>query len=279
MAVKIYKPTSPGRRKSSVATFEDITKHQPAKSLTMMLKSSGGRNVQGKITVRHRGGGNKRYYRVIDFKQDRYDALATVTAIEYDPNRTSRIALIKYPDGEQRYILAPQDLRVGMTVVSSRRPVPIQVGNRTALEHLPVGMMVHNIELQPGKGGEIVRSAGVGATLMGVEGEYAQLKMPSGEIRLVPKAAGGSIGQLSNPDHINVRLGKAGRRRYLGIRPSVRGKAMNPVDHPHGGGEGVNPIGLKYPKTPWGKHARGVKTRRKHRRSDGFILQRRLTHK
>ncbi|MFH0828605.1 MAG: 50S ribosomal protein L2 [Candidatus Kerfeldbacteria bacterium] len=275
MAVKIYKPTSPGRRKSSVSTFDDITKYEPTKSLTAILKSNAGRNVQGKITVRHQGAGHKRFYRIIDFLQDRFDVPAVVQSIEYDPNRSARIALLKYLDGEQRYILAPQDLNVGMTVVSSRKPVPIQVANRTTLEHVPIGMFVHNIELSPGKGGEIVRSAGTAATLMGVEGEYAQVRLPSGEIRLVSKRSTASIGQMGNIDHMNVRLGKAGRKRFLGIRPSVRGKAMNPVDHPHGGGEGVNPIGLKYPKTPWGKHALGVKTRRKYRRSDHLILERR----
>lgn len=275
MGIRIYKPTSPGRRKSSVIAFEDVTKQEPQKSLIRSLHSKAGRNASGKITVRHQGGRHKRYYRLIDFRQDRTDVPSTVTAIEYDPNRSARIALIQFPDGERRYILAPNELTVGMTVLASRNPVPIQVGNRTSLMHIPVGMLVHNVELVPGKGGEIVRSAGVGAMLMGVEGEYAQLKLPSGEVRLVPKVSAASLGQMGNIDHRNVRFGKAGRKRHIGIRPSVRGKAMNPVDHPHGGGEGVNPIGLKYPKTPWGKHALGVKTRRKHRRSDHLILQRR----
>ncbi len=275
MAVRIYKPTSPGRRKSSVSGFREITKREPEKSLTSVIVNQAGRNMHGKITVRHQGGGNKRFYRMVDFRQDRYDAPATVRAIEYDPNRSAHIALIQYQDGEKRYILAPQDLAVGMTVVSSQKPVPVQVANRTALEHVPVGMFVHNVELHPGKGGEIVRSAGAAAMLMGIEGDYAQLKLPSGEIRLVSKRAAATIGQVGNVDRMNVRWGKAGRMRHRGIRPSVRGKAMNPVDHPHGGGEGVNPIGLKYPKTPWGKHAHGVKTRRKHRRSDYLILERR----
>lgn len=275
MAVRIYRPTSPGRRKSSVSSFEEITKHEPVKALTVMLKSKGGRNVSGKITVRHQGGGHKRYYRLVDFLQNRYDAPAKVTAIEYDPNRSARIALVRFADGEQRYILAPQELAVGMTVVSSKSSVPIQVGNRAPIERIPVGMVVHNVELTPGKGGEVVRSAGSGATIMSVEGDYAQLKFPSGEIRMVSKLSAASIGQVGNIDHLNIRWGKAGRMRHRGIRPSVRGKAMNPVDHPHGGGEGVNPIGLKYPKTPWGKHALGVRTRRKHRRSQQFIIQRR----
>lgn len=275
MAVRIYKPTSPGRRKSSVSSFHEITKWKPEKSLVAVRSAHAGRNMHGKITVRHQGGGNKRYYRFVDFKQDRFDAPATVRTIEYDPNRSARIALIEFQDGEKRYILAPQGLTVGMSVVSSKKPVAIETANRAPLEHIPVGMFVHNVELQPGKGGEIVRSAGAAAMLMAIEGEHAQLKLPSGEIRLVPKTASASIGQIGNIDHFNVRLGKAGRTRHLGIRPSVRGKAMNPVDHPHGGGEGVNPIGLKYPKTPWGKHALGVKTRRKHRRSDYLIIERR----
>ncbi len=275
MGIRIYKPTSPGRRKSSVSTFDEITKHEPEKSLTVILKNQAGRNMYGRITVRHQGGGNKRFYRIIDFKQSRVDVPAKVLSVEYDPNRSSRISLIQYPDGEKRYILWPADLKVDMTIISSHNPVPIQVGNRTALKNIPVGMLVHSVELLPGKGGEVVRSAGAGAAIMAIEGDYAQLKFPSGEIRLVPKTCMATMGQLGNADHMNIRRGKAGRNRYLGIRPSVRGKAMNPVDHPHGGGEGVNPIGLKYPKTPWGKHALGVKTRRKHRASDRFILQRR----
>lgn len=275
MGIRIYKPTSPGRRKSSVSTFEEITKSRPEKSLRVILKNQAGRNMYGRITVRHQGGGHKRFYRLIDFKQLRVDAPATVLGIEYDPNRSARIALLQYADGEKRYILWPLNLTVGMTVMSSKNPVAIQPGNRTSLKNIPVGMMVHNIELLPGKGGEIVRSAGTGATIMASEGEYAQLKLPSGEIRLVPKDCMATIGQLGNTDHFNVRLGKAGRKRHRGIRPSVRGKVMNPVDHPHGGGEGVNPIGLKYPKTPWGKHALGVKTRKRHRASNRFIVQRR----
>ncbi|MBI5404937.1 MAG: 50S ribosomal protein L2 [Candidatus Kerfeldbacteria bacterium] len=275
MGIRIYKPTSPGRRKSSVSTFEEITKWKPEKSLTKIIKNQAGRNTQGKITVRHQGGGHKRYYRMIDFKQDRYDVPAKVTAIEYDPNRSSRIALLEYPDGEKRYILAPVDLKVGMSVVSSKGSVPVQAGNRAPIEAIPVGMAIHNLELVPGKGGEIVRSAGAAAVVQAIEGDYAQIKLPSGEIRQVLKRVAATIGQVGNVDHQNIRWGKAGRMRHRGIRPSVRGKAMNPVDHPHGGGEGVNPIGLKYPKTPWGKHALGVKTRRKHRRSDRLIMQRR----
>ncbi|MBI4090174.1 MAG: 50S ribosomal protein L2, partial [Candidatus Kerfeldbacteria bacterium] len=275
MPVRIYKPTSPGRRKSSVSTFQEITKHEPEKALIVSLPSRAGRNVQGKITVRHQGSGHKQYYRLVDFKRERYDLPATVKAIEYDPNRSARLALLEYSDGEKRYILAPLELQIGMRVVSSHTAVPIQAGNRAPLEKIPVGQLVHNVELTPGKGGEIVRSAGTAATLMAIEGDFAHLKLPSGEVRMVPRQSAATIGQVSNVDHFNVRWGKAGRMRHRGIRPSVRGKAMNPVDHPHGGGEGVNPIGLKYPKTPWGKHALGVKTRRKHRRSDYLIIRHR----
>ena len=274
MPIKIYKPTSPGRRNSSVDAFEDITKTRPEKSLIVIRKSHGGRNAQGKITVRHRGGGVKKYYRLIDFKQDKFNSPAKVLAIEYDPNRGARIALVGYSDGEKRYIIAPIDLKVGEEILSSMSKAEIKVGNRMPLEHIPVGRMVYNIELTPGKGGEIVRSAGVGAEIVAIEGDYVTIKLPSGEIRKVPKSCLASIGQVSNPDYMHIRWGKAGRVRHLGFRPSVRGKAMNPVDHPHGGGEGNQPIGLKHPKTPWGKPALGVKTR-KNKASDKLIIQRR----
>ncbi len=262
MSIRLYKPNTPGRRLASVLDTSDLTDKPRERRLAVTLTPKSGRNNQGKITVRHRGGRSKRFYRLVDFKQDRLDTPAKVVALEYDPNRSGRLALLEWPDGERRYILAPLGLAVGASVISSNGKSDISTGNRLPLEHIPTGLMLHNIELKPGEGGQIVRSAGVGATLMVVEGRFAQLKMPSGEIRLVPKAARASIGQLGNIDHINVRLGKAGRKRWQGIRPTVRGKAMNPVDHPHGGGEGVQPIGLKHPKTPWGKPALGVKTRR-----------------
>lgn len=229
--------------------------------------------------MRHRGGGEKKYYRLVDFKRDKFDIPAKVEAIEYDPNRSSRIALIVYRDGERRYIIAPQDLKVGDEIVSSKGRVEIKIGNRMSLENIPVGFMVYNIELVPGQGGKIVRSAGARATTMAIEGKYAQLKLPSGEVRLLPRKCMATIGEVSNPDHRHIKLGKAGRSRHLGIRPSVRGKAMNPVDHPHGGGEGHNPIGLKRPKTPWGKPALGVKTRKKKKWSNKFIIKRRTKRK
>lgn len=275
MPIKRYKPTTPGRRKASVTGFRDITKKEPEKSLVKIKKRKGGRNSRGKITVRHKGGGAKRYYRIIDFKREKFDVPAKVLAIEYDPNRSARIALVQYPGGEKRYIIAPEGLKVGMEIMSSQKRIEIKTGNRLALEFIPIGMMIYNIELTPGKGGEIVRSAGSGATILAVEGGYAHLKLPSGEIRKVPKRALATVGQVSSVDHRTIRLGKAGRSRWLGIRPSVRGKAMNPVDHPHGGGEGRQPIGLKHPKTPWGKPALGARTRRKGKKSDTLIIKRR----
>ena len=275
MALKIYKPTTPGRRHATVDAFTDVTKTEPEKSLIIIKKRSGGRNAQGKITVRHRGGGARRYIRMVDFIRNRYDSPATVSAIEYDPNRGARLALIEYPDGLRSYIIAPQDLTVGMPVVSSRSAVAIKPGNRMPLEHVPVGVTLHSIELQPGGGGKLARGAGLGAQLLAVEGAYAQLKLPSGEIRLVSKECAGTVGLVGNPDHRLIRLGKAGRTRHLGIRPSVRGKAMNPIDHPHGGGEGKHPIGMPFPKTKWGKHALGVKTRDPKKWSNNLILQRR----
>ncbi len=279
MPVKIYKPTTPARRKTSVSTFEEITDKSSVKYLLKIKKSRAGRNVHGKITVRHRGGGAKKYYRVIDFKRNKFDIPAVVEAVEYDPNRSARIALLKYRDGERRYMVAPLELKVGDEVVSSNKKQKIAVGNRMPLKYVPMGIMVYNIELIPGKGAQLVRSAGTGAMIMAVEGKYAQIKLPSTEIRLVPKDCLGTIGQVSNVDHKNIRLGKAGRKRRMGIRPTVRGKAMNPVDHPHGGGEGCCPIGMKAPKTPWGKKALGVKTRKNNRSSNRMIVQRRKNKK
>ncbi len=272
--LKQYKPTSPGRRNASCDEFADITKTEPEKSLIVIRKQMSGRNNQGKITVRHRGGGARRYIRIVDFLQERTDP-AKVLAIEYDPNRSSRIALLGYADGVKRYIIAPLDLKVGDEVQSAFTRIDVKLANRMPLQDIPIGLLVHNVELVPGQGGKIIRSAGSSTQLLAHEGDYAQLKMPSGEIRLVSKKARASIGIVSNPDHHLLRLGKAGRKRHLGRRPEVRGKAMNPVDHPHGGGEGRNPIGLPYPKTKWGKHALGVKTRRHKKYSNKMILQRR----
>lgn len=275
MPIRIYKPTSPGRRKTSVDTFSDITRKKPEKKLIKIKKKTGGRNITGRITVRHRGGGAKQYYRLIDYKQDKFDIPAKVEAIEYDPNRRARIALLKYSDGEKRYIITPLDLKVGDEVISSKKRTEIKAGNRMPLEHLPLGSLIYNIEIDPGKGAQLVRTAGSTAKLMAVEGEYATIRLPSSEVRLIPKKSLATIGQVSNPDTIHLRIGKAGRARHLGIRPTVRGKAMNPVDHPHGGGEGGSPIGMKAPKTPWGKKALGVITRKENKYSDKFIIQRR----
>lgn len=274
MPIKKYRPTSPGRRISSVQDFSDITTNEPEKSLIIPRKQLAGR-LNGKITVRHQGGGEKQYVRIVDFIRDKFDIPAKVATIEYDPGRGARISLVVYSDGEKRYIVAPDGLKVGSTIVSSKEKAEISVGNRLPLEKLPVGVMVHSVELQPGKGGQIGRGAGVSIQLMAVEGPYATLRLPSGETRNVPKAAMATIGTVSNPDWRLVRWGKAGRMRHRGIRPTVRGKAMNPVDHPHGGGEGKHPIGMKYAKTKWGKHALGVKTRKNHRASNALIIQRR----
>mgnify|MGYP001567057775 FL=1 len=275
MALKFYKPTTPGRRFASVDTFSDVTKTEPEKKLIFIKKRSGGRNAQGKITVRHRGGGAGRYIRLVDFKQEKYGVVGKVLAIEYDPGRGPRIALVEYLDKEKRYILAPMDLKVDDQVVSSRSRVDVKIGSRMPLEFIPVGVMVHNLEFFPGKGGQVVRGAGLGSQIMALEGDFALIKLPSGEIRKFSKDCSASIGMLGNPDARLVRLGKAGRTRHLGIKPTVRGKAMNPVDHPHGGGEGKHPIGMKFPKTKWGKHALGVKTRRPKKWSDKYILTRR----
>ena len=273
MPVKVYKPTSPGRRDMSVSTFEEITRVAPEKSLITPLRQKAGRNNQGKITVRHRGGGHKRRYRMIDFKRDKHDIPATVTAIEYDPNRTARIALLTYADGEKRYILAPVNLEVGDQVMSGPE-AEIRVGNALPIYRIPLGTQLHNIELQPGKGGQLVRSAGTSAQLMAKEGVYAQIRLPSGEVRYIGQNCLATIGQVSNVEHSNISFGKAGRKRWLGIRPTVRGSAMDPDSHPHGGGEGRAPVGMPGPKTPWGKPALGAKTRR-NKRTDKYIVRRR----
>lgn len=273
MAVKTYKPTSPGRRGMSGATFEEITKDRPERSLTTALRKSGGRNAHGKITVRHRGGGHRRHYRQIDFKRDKIGVPARVAAIEYDPNRSARIALLHYADGEKRYILAPLDLRVGDTVLSGPQ-AELRPGNTLPIANIPVGTQIHNVELQPGRGGQLARSAGSSVQLLGKEGEYAQLRLPSGEVRLVRQVCTATIGEVGNLDHSNIKLGKAGRKRYLGIRPTVRGTAMSPRDHPHGGGEGRQPAGMPGPKSPWGKPTRGKKTRN-NKQTDKYIVRRR----
>ncbi len=274
MPVKKMKPTSPGLRQMTVADFSALTKKEPEKSLTEPLPKKAGRNAQGRIAVRHRGGGHKRLYRKIDFKRQKEGVPARVIALEYDPNRSARIALLRYADGEKSYILAPVGLKVG-DEVSAGAGSDIKPGNAMQLADLPVGTVIHNIELEPGRGGAMVRSAGVGAQLMAKEGAYALLRLPSGELRRVLARCRATVGQVGNPEHENINLGKAGRSRHLGRRPSVRGVAMNPVDHPHGGGEGKSPIGHKHPLTPWGKPALGVKTRAKHKRSDRLIVRRR----
>ncbi len=273
MPIRVYKPTTPGRRGASVSTFEEITKTEPEKSLVVPLKKTGGRNNQGRITTRHRGGGAKRLYRIIDFKRDKIGIPARVAAIEYDPNRSARIALLHYVDGEKRYILAPVGLQVGDTVMSGPE-AEIKPGNALPLANIPVGTLIHNIELEPGRGGVLVRSAGTAAQLMAKEGDYALVRLPSGEVRYILARCMATVGQVGNVEHNAIRLGKAGRRRHMGWRPAVRGSAMTPRDHPHGGGEGRAPIGLPGPKTPWGKPARGVKTRGK-KVSDKFIVRRR----
>ncbi|HEY8363227.1 MAG TPA: 50S ribosomal protein L2 [Tissierellaceae bacterium] len=274
MSVRKFKATSPGLRQMTVLTFDEITKTEPEKSLVVSLKKSAGRNSQGRITIRHRGGGAKRKYRIIDFKRDKDGIPGRVAAIEYDPNRTANIALINYADGEKRYILAPNDLKVG-DIIESGEHADIKVGNTLKLRDIPVGTIVHNIELYPGKGGQIARAAGAYAQLMGKEGDYAQLRLPSGEFRLIRLDCKATIGQVGNISHELVNIGKAGRSRHMGRRPHVRGSAMNPVDHPHGGGEGKAPIGRPTPVTPWGKPTLGLKTRKKHKASDKYIIRRR----
>lgn len=273
MAIKRYKPTSPARRFMSVSAFSEITTTTPEKSLLVSLNKTGGRNAQGKITVRHIGGGNRQKYRIIDFKRNKDNIPAKVVSIEYDPNRSANIALLCYADGEKRYILAPLGLTVGDTVMSGPN-ADIKVGNALPLENIPVGTLVHNIELQPKKGGQLVRSAGVAAQLMGKEGKYAILRLPSGEMRYVLVVCRATIGQIGNLDHEIVRVGKAGKTRHQGVRPSVRGVVMNPCDHPHGGGEGKSPVGMPSPVTPWGKPALGYKTRKKKNASNKMIIKR-----
>lgn len=275
MPVKKYRPTSPGRRLASVSSFAELTAGPPYKPLLRVRHERAGRNAAGKITVRHRGGGAKRFIRLVDFVQAKFDVPATVATIEYDPARQARLARLRYADGEQRYMLAPDGLAVGATVVSSRQRVEMKTGNRMPLEMIPPGTPICNVELRPGKGGELARSAGTTVKLLAIDGPWAQLELPSKEVRLASKHCLATIGQVSNPDAMHVRWGKAGRMRHRGRRPTVRGKAQNPVDHPHGGGEGNQPIGLQAPKTKWGKLAFGVKTRPVKKYSNRMILQRR----
>lgn len=274
MGIKKYKPTTPGQRGMTVSTFEEITAKAPEKSLTVTLKKHAGRNVRGKITVRHRGGGTRPKYRIIDFKRRKDDIPGAVKTIEYDPNRSANIALIVYADGEKRYILAPDKLKVG-DVIYSGPEADIKVGNALPIANIPVGTMIHNIELKPGKGGQMARSAGNAAQLMAKEDKYAQVRLPSGEVRKVLVQCRATIGEVGNADHSNIQIGKAGRKRHMGIRPTVRGSVMNPNDHPHGGGEGRAPIGRKGPVTPWGKPALGYKTRKKNKASNQYIVKRR----
>ncbi len=272
MAIRVYKPTSPARRFMSVLTFEEVTKKKPDKALVQIKKNHAGRNNQGKITVRHQGGGNKVKYRLIDFRRNKDNIPAKVAAIEYDPNRTAFIALLHYADGEKRYILAPIDLRVGDVVVSGEN-ADIKPGNCLPLRAIPLGTLIHNLEIIPGRGGQLVRSAGDAAQLMAKEGKWAQVRLPSGEVRVISMDAKATIGTVSNSDHSNVRIGKAGRSRHMGIRPTVRGVVMNPVDHPHGGGEGRSPVGMPAPMSPWGKPTQGVKTRKHRKYSDKMIVK------
>ncbi len=274
MAIKTYKPTTPGHRQMSVTDYSVLSKVEPEKSLLTSLKKNSGRNSYGRITVRHRGGGNRRKYRIIDFKRDKADMKANVLTIEYDPNRSAHIALVQYEDGEKRYIIAPNGLKVGDVVMSGPN-ADIKPGNALPMTNIPVGTFIHNVELHPGKGAQLARSAGIMAQLMAKEGAYALIRLPSGELRNVPVGCMATIGQVGNIDHENVKVGKAGRTRHMGIRPTVRGSVMNPVDHPHGGGEGKSPVGRPGPVTPWGKPALGYKTRAKHHRSDKFIVKRR----
>ena len=274
MAIKKYNPTTPGLRGMTVSTFEEITCDTPEKSLTVTLKKHAGRNVRGKITVRHRGGGYRPKYRIIGFKRDKDGVPGTVATIEYDPNRTANIALINYADGEKRYIIAPNKLNVG-DVIESGAEADIKVGNALPLANIPVGTIIHNVELKAGKGGQMVRSAGNGAQLMAKEGAFAQVRLPSGEVRKVHIGCRATVGEVGNLDHQNIQIGKAGRKRHMGIRPTVRGSVMNPNDHPHGGGEGKAGIGRVSPVTPWGKPALGYKTRKKKKASDKYIVKRR----
>jgi large subunit ribosomal protein L2 len=279
MGVKRVKPITAGMRQAIFDDFSDITKKTGEKSLMLPKKRISGRNCQGKITIRHRGGGAKRAIRIVDFKRDKYDVPAKVASIEYDPNRGGRIALLHYKDGEKRYIVAPHDLKVGEIILSSRNKIEIKTGNAMPIKYIIAGVNVYNVEIEPGFGGKIARGAGNYLQVMGVEDKYAQVKMPSGEIRLIKKESLCTIGQVSNVDKRHMKLGSAGRKRHLGRRPVVRGTAMNPVDHPHGGGEGNQSIGLKHPKTPWGKPALGVKTRKKKKPSSKLIIKRKSNKK
>ena len=274
MAIKKYKPTTPGRRGMTGLTFDEITKSSPEKSLTITIKKTGGRNNTGRITTRHHGGGHKQLYRVIDFKRNKDNVPATVKAIEYDPNRNANIALLNYADGEKRYIIAPKDLNVGMSVVSGEK-TDIKVGNSCEMRNMPEGTVVHNIELKPGKGGQLARAAGASAQILAVEDKYVTIRLASGEMRRVLANCRATIGTVGNEDYSLINWGKAGRNRWKGIRPTVRGSVMNPVDHPHGGGEGRTPIGRKSPMTPWGKKAMGVKTRKHKNASNDLIIRRR----
>ncbi|ASS41215.1 50S ribosomal protein L2 [Eubacterium minutum ATCC 700079] len=274
MGIRKYNPTSPGVRGMTVSTFEEITTATPEKSLTTTLKKNAGRNFRGKITVRHRGGGARRKYRIIDFKRNKDGVPGKVSTIEYDPNRSANIALIVYADGEKRYIIAPVGLKVG-DVIFSGSDADIQIGNALPIANIPVGTVIHNIELKPGKGAQLVRSAGNGAQLMAKEEKYAQVRLPSGEVRKVLMVCRATVGEVGNADHSNIQIGKAGRKRHMGWRPTVRGSVMNPNDHPHGGGEGKAPVGRKSPVTPWGKPALGYKTRKKNKPSDKYIVKKR----
>ena len=274
MAIKTYKPVTPGRRGMSGLTFEEITKKTPEKSLTISFNKSGGRNNTGRITVRHHGGGHKQLYRIVDFKRNKDDIPATVKAIEYDPNRNANIALVYYADGEKHYILAPKGLKVGMSVISGSK-TDIKVGNALEMRNMPEGTLIHNIELRPHKGGQLARAAGVSAQILGIEEKYVTVRLVSGEVRKIPGECRATIGEVGNEDYSLINLGKAGRSRWMGIRPTVRGSVMNPVDHPHGGGEGRTPIGRKSPMTPWGKKAMGVKTRKTKKASNDLIVRRR----
>ena len=274
MAIKKYKPTTPGRRGMTTTDYSGLSKVAPEKSLLEAQKNHSGRNNTGRITVRHRGGGNRNKYRLIDFKRNKHDVPATVMTLEYDPNRSAHIALVKYEDGEKRYIVAPHGLKVGDVVISGAA-ADIKVGNALPLGNIPTGTFIHNIEMYPGKGAQLARSAGIQAQLMAKENGFALIRLPSGELRNVPQQCIATIGQVSNIDHENVNIGKAGRTRHMGIRPTVRGSVMNPCDHPHGGGEGKSPVGRPGPVTPWGKPALGYKTRSKHKSSDKFIVKRR----
>ena len=274
MGIRRFKPYTPSRRNMTVSTFEEITKKTPEKSLLAKKKEKAGRNSYGRIPVRHQGGGNRQKYRIIDFKRNKDDMYATVVGIEYDPNRSANIALLEYEDGTKTYILAPQGLKDGDKVISGAK-VDIKPGNCMPIESIPVGTMIHNIELNPGQGGKMVRAAGQGAQLMAKEEKYSHVRLPSGEMRLVLTRCRATIGTIGNSDHENIKIGKAGRKRHMGIRPTVRGSVMNPVDHPHGGGEGRAPVGHAGPMTPWGKPALGYKTRKKNKQSDKFIVKRR----